>query len=89
MVSTRGKARGTCGRVFVTSLSRSKNNLSKESTCQSHSGLARFEGAVNAFKLDHDEKRPTKSNNVPIKYVTHLDVKMFPNMSQECISGVC
>lgn len=53
-------------------------HLSQESTCQSHSGLAWFEGAVNAFKLDHDEERP-KPNNVPIKYVKHLEVKRRTN----------
>lgn len=53
-------------------------HLSQKSTCQSHSGLVRFEGAVNAFKLDHDEER-LKPNNVPIKYVKHLEVKRRTN----------
>lgn len=73
--------------MFVTSLKeQALQHLSQESTY--HSGLARFEGMVDAFKLDHDEERPTKSNNMPIKYVKHLEVKMFPDMIQEFISGV-
>ncbi len=47
-------------------------HLSQESTCQSHAGLAWFEGTLDAFKLDHDEERPTKPNTGPIKHVKHL-----------------
>ncbi len=47
--------------------------------CQSHAGLAWFEGTFDAFKLDHDEERPTKPNAVPIKHVKHLEVKRRTN----------